>query len=41
MSHGHEREVVSGGATSPLAARVRAGGGALLVEKGVATETAI
>ena len=41
MSHGHEREVVSGGATSPLAARVRAGGGALLVEKGVVTETAI
>ena len=40
MSHGHDHEVVSGGATSPLAARVRAME-ALLVEKGVVTEAEI
>jgi nitrile hydratase len=40
MSHGHEHEAVSGGATSPLAARVRAME-ALLVEKGVVTEAEI
>ena len=40
MSHGHEHEAVSGGATSPLAARVRAME-ALLVEKGVVTEVEI
>ncbi len=40
MSHGHDHEAVSGGATSPLAARVRAME-ALLVEKGVVTEAEI
>ena len=41
MSHGHDHhEAVSGGATSPLAARVRAME-ALLVEKGVLTEAEI
>ena len=40
MNHGHDHEAVSGGATSPLAARVRAME-ALLVEKGVVTEAEI
>jgi nitrile hydratase len=40
MSHGHGHEAISGGATSPLAARVRAME-ALLVEKGVVTEAEI
>ena len=40
MSHGHEHEAVSGGATSPLAARVRAME-ALLIEKGALTEAEI
>jgi nitrile hydratase len=40
MSHDHDHEVVAGGATSPLAARVRAME-ALLVEKGVLTEAEI
>ncbi|CAA9483551.1 MAG: Nitrile hydratase, alpha chain [uncultured Rubrobacteraceae bacterium] len=40
MSHGHDHEAVTGGATSPLAARVRAME-ALLVEKGVVTEAEI
>ena len=40
MSHGHDHEAVSGGATSPLAARVRAME-ALLIEKGVVTEAEI
>ena len=40
MSHGHDQEAVAGGATSPLAARVRAME-ALLVEKGVLTEAEI
>ncbi len=40
MSHGHDHEAVSGGPTSPLAARVRAME-ALLVEKGVVTEAEI
>ena len=40
MSHGHDHEAVSGSATSPLAARVRAME-ALLVEKGVVTEAEI
>jgi nitrile hydratase subunit alpha len=40
MSHGHDHEAVAGGATSPLAARVRAIE-ALLVEKGVVTEAEI
>ena len=40
MNHGHDHEAVSGGAASPLAARVRAME-ALLVEKGVLTEAEI
>ena len=40
MSHDHDHEAVSGGATSPLAARVRAME-ALLIEKGVVTEAEI
>ena len=40
MSPGHEHEAVSGGATSPLAARVRAME-ALLIEKGALTEAEI
>ena len=40
MSHCHDQEAVAGGATSPLAARVRAME-ALLVEKGVVTEAEI
>ena len=40
MSHEHDHEVVAGGATSPLAARVRAME-ALLVEKGVLTEAEV
>jgi len=40
MSHDHDHEAVAGGATSPLAARVRAME-ALLVEKGVLTEAEI
>ena len=40
MSGDHDHEVVAGGATSPLAARVRAME-ALLVEKGVLTEAEI
>ena len=40
MSHGHDHEAVPGGATSPLAARVRAME-ALLIEKGALTEAEI